>query len=240
MVIRLATIANGMGDETTHQGRHMLFLNALDAYHDEPEYYEGLNEVRKKDFAKAAEAIVKYLRDWGNVSRNLPAARRKAIESALANWLREHSHELDELRAERIWRADFERIGERLTELFDSMKYVGKGFGPTSRGKTLHILLPDLCVVWDDEYVREPQSFDDDGKGYLSYLKTRQAVLLDAIQDTKRAKGLADDEAAVEWLRERHNERHTRCRAPITKLLDELNYHDSAAFRVYLESVLGR
>jgi hypothetical protein len=229
-----------MPSKTVGPKRYELFMEALDAYHDEPEYYEALEGATGTDIDSIAAVLFEYLMEWGGMARSFPVPRRPALQSALSGWLRDHAGELSEFSSVPIWSTDFDGIAEKLARLFDSMSSIGSGFGATARGKTLHVLLPALCVIWDAKYVRTPQGFDEDGHGYIAYLQSRRTILLEAIQDMKHATGLMDDETAVNWLSEEHRRRHARCRAPITKLLDEINYNDSAGFGTYLESVVAR
>lgn len=220
------------------QRKNALFLRALDASHGEPEYYEALEAVKHGTPRDVAQRVLNFLKGWGEMTR-LPkegSSKRRKLEIALAVWLREHRKDLEDLRQQRIWSANLSKIGPQLITMYDSLASMRKGFGPTATGKTLHVLLPGVCVIWDAVYVRNRQGFDEEGKDYLEYLKTRQTILLDLINEAKRETGIANDEALVESLIEQHARRWSGCRPPITKLLDEVNYDESPEFVEFLQS----
>jgi len=221
--------------------RKLALLDALDSYHDESDYYEML-ETAAKDERNVPHAIVDFLRGWGGLARNLPGSghERLKLEKALAEWLESHRPTLQRLRMERIWLVDFEKIGTGLEELFDSLACIRKGFGSTAAGKMLHVLLPNLCVLWDAKYVRGRQGFRDDGKGYVEYLKSRQMILTDALRDGKMQTGFDDPSTILKWLVDQHSLRFATCKPPVTKLLDEMNYDERGHVQAYLRSIRDR
>ncbi len=215
-------------------------LEALEAYHDEPEYNEML-EVAAKHIDRVPHVLIEFLRGWGELARNLPkkGPRRRRLERSLARWLSTHRIDLQELGAEKIWLADLEMIGPRIEELFDSLAWIEKGFASTAAGKTLHVLLPDLCVLWDAAQVRELQGYGEEGKDYVEYLRSRRAILDDALEDARLQTGFGDPTVLVEWIIEQHARRHGVSRPPVTKLLDEVNYDERESVQSYLRSVKG-
>lgn len=167
---------SAMSDETS------AFIRALDTYHRDTEYFTILTTAERGASPATSRALVDFLREWGGLARNLPGEgkRRESLERALTDWMRQKHMILDELRSLAIQSVDFNEIGDCLAGLFDSLMGLEKGFGSTATGKTLHVLLPSLCVLWDGKYVRDTQGFDEDGQGYVEYLRSRQVILRDA------------------------------------------------------------
>ena len=61
-----------------------------------------------------------------------------------------------------------------------------KGLGPTATAKILHVLLPELCVMWDDpilKYFKSQHNVSGTGIGYVQFLRLLQAEAQRVIQD---------------------------------------------------------
>ncbi len=228
-----------------------MFLRALSGRDGDWDYCEALRAIDTRPNLKNTRAIYRYLKDWGALGRNLPRCpddgekplthpQRKAWEAwnrELVGWLSrgDVKHALRSLRtrAHRLESVqNWKVVGDRVTFLFDSLKRtMGKGFGVAAVGKTLHILLPDLCVVWDNKWVLDRQRpggdwYDQDGAGYVCYLKNRQQILKRLRKDLRSRYGLKTDQEALRWLWDHRNDYCPSQKPRITKLLDEINYYD--------------
>lgn len=137
-----------------------------------------------------------------------------------------------------------EEVPATLSGLFEEIAASFKSRGPpvkmnrspVATAKLLHILLPELCVIWDNVYVinrglrttqGKVQWFDADGGGYLAYLTEKFN------QFRRLAERL---ELSTSEFSERVVARHAELiestfpglaidsREPLTKILDEANY----------------
>jgi hypothetical protein len=96
--------------------------------------------------------------------------------------------------------------------------------GPTASSKLLHFMFPNLYVIWDRRWVRDPQHYGETSDEYYRYLTNKRELLASVICESGR---MTKD--IVEWLVLQHSMDlewiglpHTL--EPITKLLDEINF----------------
>lgn len=185
-----------------------------------------------------------YLRHWGGMSRFLggapgdsePDPFRRRVHATL----REHwpdirrAREMTSLTSEA--RATIKALMDDLTMDFRKRTKKGERHSAVAGGKLLHLLLPNLCVIWDTQYVLNRglrrldgpvRWFDRNGKGYVEYLEEKFH------QFSTLADGLKVPEAR---LADRVLSHHTQqlnsvfpdagvgLGEPLTKLLDEVNY----------------
>ena len=66
-------------------------------------------------------------------------------------------------------------ISQVIEYCYTQVRNIGYNFGPTATSKLLHILQPDLFVMWDDAILEHYKNINgqisDSGRGYLTYLK---------------------------------------------------------------------
>lgn len=81
-------------------------------------------------------------------------------------------------------------ISDAVAQSYEQLHAVN-GIGPTATAKTLHILVPELLVMWDGyilaELAKTNSAIDSTGKGYVAFLKQAQVIGRDASSDFKRA-----------------------------------------------------
>ena len=222
---------------------HSVLLAAADQYHDAsdlqgPEHFYGeyLGQMRNLgSTGQVGNLILRYHIDWGTstTARTIPRVGRPNLPEKLDAWFAEIEPLIKRCSKHVLWNCDLRRIGPELLFAFESLRTIrqvetGKrrlSFGPTLTGKTLHLLLPDLCMIWDEAVVRSPLDLDNQAWDYLSYLRIQKAVLNQAISSLNKESALPP-EGAIRWIVEEHRTRRDR-RAPlgydepITKILDE-------------------
>jgi len=66
-------------------------------------------------------------------------------------------------------------ISQVIEYCYTQVRNIGHNFGPTATSKLLHILHPDLFVMWDGAILKHYRKINsqilDSGQGYLTYLK---------------------------------------------------------------------
>jgi len=105
-----------------------------------------------------------------------------------------------------------------VVELFDSLRETGfkgkkgrtKQVGPTATSKILHLICPDLFVMWDSDIRRQYRKFEGDGKEYFEFLLTIQTLMLRL-------------EPTITALREKNQKKPTR----IIDQFNWMNAHDT-------------
>ena len=220
-------------------GFHERLVKGAANYHDgspdERVYGEYLSRSRKIS-DEFGNFILGFLVSWGSLARIFPKEGLAGLKIKLDQWFVEHERIVAQLSNTRLWQVDLRSIGLDICELFDSLKRVQqpivrnrkRAFGSTAAGKTLHLLMPDLCVIWDEKVVRKSVGLDGDAWSYLRYLRAQKAILEKAIRDASDQNHL-DANAAVKWLERTHRTQRDNITPlsfdePATKILDEAMY----------------
>ena len=145
------------------------FVIKLESYRDrysrqgreDPAYVRCLRIVRERPMrerAARARDIVLFLNTW---SCHLP---REVSVQAMSRWIREHLTELEALEGLRLTDADFLERLPALLSLYGSvleLKDQIRTMGDTAASKFLHVLLPDLFVMWDNNIKPFAQDYED-------------------------------------------------------------------------------
>jgi len=125
-------------------------------------------------------------------------------------------------RSQRLEEVDFTNAvddttkGDIIRRLFDKLQSF---LGLVGASKVLHVLLPDLIVMWDNKIIthyKVPRSVH----GFLEFQKKMKTELEEAIDSYAREHQVGREEAVRRILQERYGEKLR----PLTKLLDEYNW----------------
>ena len=75
------------------------------------------------------------------------------------------------------------KISEIIEKCYNTLRYNCTKFGPTTTSKFLHILHPEIFVMWDgkilNHYKKSTKGVNDSGKGYRIYLEKMQKMACD-------------------------------------------------------------
>jgi hypothetical protein len=86
---------------------------------------------------------------------------------------------LEVLKGKDILTMDFtdKQVDDSIVKIYDNLRR-HKYFGATTLSKTLHLLNPQVFVMWDGDilksYQKNSPEIDDYGEGYLEFLKVTQ------------------------------------------------------------------
>jgi len=74
-------------------------------------------------------------------------------------------------------------IGQVIEHCYTQVRNIGHNFGPTATSKLLHILQPNLIVMWDNAILKRYRNINrqisDSGRGYVAYLQTMKRLAND-------------------------------------------------------------
>ncbi|MGD0994424.1 MAG: hypothetical protein ABR909_02740 [Candidatus Bathyarchaeia archaeon] len=179
-------------------------------------------DVSRLDDVKHVQRVMKlFLICWG-MNR---VVRRKGVDwKRLADSIRKLEPEFTVLRNKRFLtprlfedKAVFDAIKKIYGEL-DSIPYLGS---PTTLSKILHLLNPEIFVMWDNaierEYHKLNRHIDYSANGYLEFLKDAQKGFLLILSEYHRETGKTIDVIEQE-LKSQHQNR------TMTRLIDEYNW----------------
>lgn len=175
----------------------------------------------------------KYLFDWGKMNRSFAINKRKACYQLLLETIQKESGNIQDLRKLRIESVQLdsgpshEKVKSVYLAFRDFCSDVAKK-QPTASAKILHIMVPNLFVIWDWKYVRSKLRLGTDPASYLRYLKQKQSQLQDLLISYRQvdpSPDLADLIDALETAHEKFLSEEIGLKRPthepITKLLDE-------------------
>lgn len=225
-------------------GFHERLVKGAANYHDGSADEQAYGEYvhRSRNISQGVgDFVLGFLVDWGSLARIFPIEGVAGLKKELDHWFAAHQGILARLSRNPLWKADLRKIGLDICELFDSLKRVQqpvvrgrrRAFGSTAAGKTLHLLMPKLCVIWDGKTVRKNVGLDEDAWSYLRYLRAQKTVLEKAIHDASDQNHF-DAKAAVQWIEKTHRVQRDRISPlsfdePVTKILDEAMYDSDFA-----------
>lgn len=136
----------------------------------------------------ARQVIGCFLATWGRMSRNVE--RRDFDWERLSKSIRELNERFERLRDEKLSDVDFnnEEVAEAIKRIYTRLIKV-ENLGPTGASKVMHLLNPELFVMWDNN-VRDKIRPDNEGRkfagnadGYLDFLRWIRKELDEAVED---------------------------------------------------------
>ena len=175
-----------------------------------------VNEIRN--------ILVEFLNKWKCRLRNYD----NVTASNLRNCIVDIHPELSILQNHSILNFNFETHDnrERIERIFNSFLFYGspiaKNFGPTATSKVLHIINPDLFVMWDDairlRYWIQNNEIIDSGRGYYFFLFETKRIAEGLVEECGERLNLPDP---ASWLSERLNITPPHS---LVKFIDEFNW----------------
>jgi len=157
------------------------------------------------DPSKAYSYLIRFLELWG--------VRRAAVNISPI----ELSSRILELKAKlasmdkSILEIDLDQMSDEIKEIFEKISNI-KNVGPTSASKILHLLRPQLFMMWDMD-IAKTYRVKPSPTGYLEFLKRCQLILRSIIREYQDI-GIKDPE---QYLIKKFGK-------PLTKLFDEYNW----------------
>jgi hypothetical protein len=145
-------------------------------------YLESIGRIKKAGLCRLSEeeifSILKpYLLKWGNMGRvlGIKGCRRTASK------LKEIENKFNDFQNLDLATTDIPHESNGIEELYTgilnaewiSEKGRTKRVGPTATAKVLHLIVPDLFMIWDRK-IRVAYGFGDSGKEYVWFLVNMQ------------------------------------------------------------------
>ena len=167
----------------------------------------GTMKVSQLNEISVTRVLKPFLLDWGRMGRVLGSEGPKAINRKIKSI----GDKIEPLRKGDLFSIDLEKNRSIIIELFDEI--CGKTFknreakvkriGPTAASKVLHLLCPDLFMMWDSK-IRIKYGQRGVGADYFEFLKQMKHLGVEV-------------KAAIQHLERKYVRRPT-------KLLDQYNW----------------
>jgi len=156
--------------------------------------------------------LLRFLELWGVRRTAVKVDPRKLSETinCLRPLLTDLNHNLTEV--------DLQTIEGKVIEVFNKISRVDN-IGPTSSSKILHLLIPNLFIMWDREIAREFDVQMNSG-GYVNFLKMCKSIYK-KLSEKYKEQGVDNPTAYL----------LSKFKKPLTKLLDEYNWLYTRSWR---------
>lgn len=176
------------------------------------------------DVSEIRFVLIEFLNKWGCRLRNYDNLTAENLRNCI---VRIHP-ELLVTQDFSILTFNFEIVEnrQRIEKIFNSFWFYGsdiaKNFGPTATSKVLHIINPDLFVMWDDairlNYWVQNNDIIDSGRGYCFFLIETKRIAVRLVDECRERFNVTDP---ASWLSERLNVNPPHS---LTKFIDEFNW----------------
>ncbi|MCW4046400.1 MAG: hypothetical protein NWE99_02405 [Candidatus Bathyarchaeota archaeon] len=195
----------------------------------EPIYFESIQkleevreDLRRLDIQMHLLGLIRpFLIQWGTMARVVGqegldwVGFGKAIQNLESDFAR--------LRDKRFLAIDFseEVVSNAVKKIYEELRRFPKLGGPTVISKVLHLLNPELFVMWDANirkaYQIKNRQVNEFPEGYLEFLKETQSEVKEAFCDYQRESGKDFDEIEQEIRGKFKNK-------TLARIIDEYNY----------------
>ena len=192
-------------------------------------YFETLQKLEEvnKDLSKFDTnahlmGIIKpFLVEWGTMAR--------VVNQAGLDWngfgftIRQLAPEFAKLQGKRFVAIDFDKepFSTAIPTIYGKLKMFPKLGGSTNVSKVIHLLNPEVFVMWDSyirtTYHRKNKRINEFHEGYLEFLKEMQKEIMEALTERQEETG-RDLEENEKELRKKFNHK------TLARLIDEFNY----------------
>jgi hypothetical protein len=194
----------------------------------EPIYFgtiERLREVQKDlsilDISRDLCGTIKiFLIKWGNMARVV--GQKNLDWKGFGEALRSLEKEFSVLRDKRFLIMNFDdEVSNAIRAICRGLKPFPYLRGATTVSKILHVLNPEIFVMWDgkirEEYHRINRCINDSPEGYLEFLEMAQKEIMEALNDRQKETGKRLDEIEIE-IRSKYKDK------TLARIFDEYNY----------------
>ena len=168
--------------------------------------------------------LIEFLNKWGCRLRNYDSLTAENLK-----------HSIVGIHPELLVTKDFSILSfnfdvvenrERIERIFNSFWFYGsqiaKTFGPTATSKVLHIINPDLFVMWDDairlHYWIQNNNIIESGRGYCLFLIEIKRIAEGLVEECRARFNVTN---LASWVSERLNINPPHS---LTKFIDEFNW----------------
>jgi len=155
--------------ESRYKNLDSIYVTALQDF--------GNKKLSNLDYSDVESILRPYFLKWGRMGRVLGLKGCKRI----GDKLREMDLQLTKLRQEALSTVDLARMSSEFVGVYDeimntewkSERGKTKRVGPTAASKTLHLVVPNLFIIWD-RAIRNHYAFKENGAEYVRFLVNMQ------------------------------------------------------------------
>ena len=193
-----------------------IYFGAIEKLKDVQDNLSKLNDIQH-----VRRVIKPFLIQWGMMGRVV--GREGLNWKKLGTTLRNLEKEFHVLRDKRFLTVNLNetKVSSAIKTIYQelrSIRYIG---GVTSTPKILHLLNPEMFVMWDEDirknYKEKNGRIGDTPEGYLEFLNEAQNELMETLEDRRRITARGLDEIEREIRRKYKNK-------TLARIIDEYNW----------------
>jgi len=174
-------------------------------YFDTINRWGKLENIKKED----AEMMLKFLNVWKcRIDKKILPKLYQALLKTRGNFKL--------LKDKNLENVSLEEIKRIISSIFNNLKL--KRINATAISKIMHIINPNLFVMWDEE-IRKGYGFYNNSVGYMNFLKKMQVEIQEILVTFCKEHKINGGQAEERIYRMCHNDKRT-----LLKLIDEYNY----------------
>jgi len=166
--------------------------------------------------------LIGFLNKWGCRLRNYDSLTASNLKNCVVGIHRE----LLVIQDFSILNFEITENRERIERIFNSFWFYGspiaKNYGPTAASKTIHIINPNLFIMWDNairlHYWIQNNEIIDSGRGYYFFLVETKRIAEGLVEECSERLNFPDP---ASWLSERLNINPSHS---LVKFIDEFNW----------------
>jgi hypothetical protein len=177
-------------------------------------YCKAVAKINKsEDFDECAGTIIEWLNKW---TMRLPAdgsGKAKKLQAEIAEFLRNNVKQIKNLNYDITKINNMKNDYETILGFYRDLKEI-KYIKATAVSKILHILNPELFVMWDKK-IMEKNGYGDGCKCYLAFLQEMGCIGVSLLEKSPDV---------VKYLNENYKDKHCGQNFTLSKFLDEYNF----------------
>ena len=180
-----------------------------------------LSKLETKEHVKGIIKI--FLIQWGMMGRTVN--KRDLDWEQLSKQLRNSKEAFQKLQGKSLLDIDLDdvEVRDNIKRTYDAIRI--KYIGATAISKILHLLNPEIYVMWDKD-IRKKYKVVESAEGYFDFLKQMKAEVEEALEEEAKKEKSSEKEIAEKICRELPSKKlgQGHDRKTLAKLIDEYNW----------------
>lgn len=200
-------------------------------------YFKALEQLEdvRRDVGKlklkehVLDVIRIFLLQWGQMARAIEREKSPTDWDKLTKNIRSQKNAFQGLVGKDLLNINFDEVAGDIECIYNKLAEV-RNIGATATSKILHLLNPDVFVMWDGEIIRTYRKKYDkvraNAKGYVEFLKAVQREVKEAIEEEAKRSGKSEKQIVEEICTNLPSKKlgPEYSRKSLAKLVDEYNW----------------
>jgi uncharacterized protein YukE len=201
-----------------------VYFKALEQLED---VRRDVSELRLKEHV--IDVIRIFLVQWGQMARAIEREKPPTDWDKLTKNIKSQRDAFQRLAGKDLLSIDFDEVAGDIECIYNKLAEV-RNIGATATSKILHLLNPEVFVMWDgkiiEKYKEKYEKVGGNAKGYVEFLKAVQREVKEAIEEEAKRSGKSEKQIVEEICTNLPSKKlgPEYSRKSLTKLVDEYNW----------------